>query len=190
MIRKAIIVALTLATLGTGLMWADSYRVRDLKPIPPEVRELLGNITGLISLNPRDRLGWGLSRNFGIDMSLGLGTCAGKLSLRYDTAVEMGARVPLKDIRFCGFGYEQRKWTSSIGWEPKLGREISSDYLVREVTLPFPVLFAGFAWYPARAFVRDPLRRYRRRRRGLCLKCGYDLTGNESGNCPECGNVI
>ncbi len=26
-----------------------------------------------------------------------------------------------------------------------------------------------------------------RRRRGLCLKCGYDLTGNVSGVCPECG---
>jgi len=32
-----------------------------------------------------------------------------------------------------------------------------------------------------------PLRRRRRRRRGLCAVCGYDLTGNESGICPECG---
>lgn len=22
---------------------------------------------------------------------------------------------------------------------------------------------------------------------GKCMKCGYDLTGNESGRCPECG---
>ena len=27
----------------------------------------------------------------------------------------------------------------------------------------------------------------RRRRKGLCLKCGYNLTGNVSGVCPECG---
>ena len=26
------------------------------------------------------------------------------------------------------------------------------------------------------------------RRHGLCSSCGYDLTGNESGICPECGN--
>lgn len=26
-----------------------------------------------------------------------------------------------------------------------------------------------------------------RARRGLCVKCGYDLTGNISGVCPECG---
>ena len=25
---------------------------------------------------------------------------------------------------------------------------------------------------------------------GLCLKCGYDLTGNTSGVCPECGTKI
>jgi hypothetical protein len=27
----------------------------------------------------------------------------------------------------------------------------------------------------------------RRRSRGLCLACGYDLTANVSGTCPECG---
>ena len=41
--------------------------------------------------------------------------------------------------------------------------------------------------YPCTAFARGPLRRWRRRRMGWCLKCGYDLTGNESGTCPECG---
>jgi hypothetical protein len=30
-------------------------------------------------------------------------------------------------------------------------------------------------------------RRARRLRRGLCPSCGYDLTGNVSGACPECG---
>ena len=28
-----------------------------------------------------------------------------------------------------------------------------------------------------------------RRVRGLCLACGYDLTGNQSGVCPECGTA-
>jgi len=26
-----------------------------------------------------------------------------------------------------------------------------------------------------------------RRQKGLCPKCGYDLTGNVTGVCPECG---
>ncbi len=46
------------------------------------------------------------------------------------------------------------------------------------------------AAYPALAFIRGPLRRHRRRKRGLCLKCGYNLTGNTSGICPECGTKI
>jgi hypothetical protein len=29
-----------------------------------------------------------------------------------------------------------------------------------------------------------------RQERGLCTRCGYDLTGNESGVCPECGTAI
>ena len=29
-----------------------------------------------------------------------------------------------------------------------------------------------------------------RRIEGLCRKCDYDLTGNESGVCPECGTPV
>jgi len=51
-----------------------------------------------------------------------------------------------------------------------------------------PVLL--FVIYPTIAFVRSPVRRRRRRKKGLCLKCGYDLTGNVTGICPECGNPL
>jgi len=30
----------------------------------------------------------------------------------------------------------------------------------------------------------------RRVRQGVCLACGYNLTGNISGVCPECGTAI
>jgi hypothetical protein len=30
-------------------------------------------------------------------------------------------------------------------------------------------------------------RRWHRRRRGACLNCGYDLRGDVSHGCPECG---
>jgi hypothetical protein len=35
--------------------------------------------------------------------------------------------------------------------------------------------------------MRDLIRRGRRRRRGLCVSCGYDLRGSMNGACPECG---
>ena len=47
--------------------------------------------------------------------------------------------------------------------------------------------FVVFAAYPTIAFIRGPLRRYRRRNRGLCLHCGYDLRGTPE-RCPECGS--
>ena len=44
--------------------------------------------------------------------------------------------------------------------------------------------------YPSWTVVRDARRRHRRRKKGLCLQCGYDLTGNVSGVCPECGERV
>ncbi len=54
---------------------------------------------------------------------------------------------------------------------------------------PSLVLVAILAIYPTIAFIRGPLRRHRRRKRGLCLKCGYNLVGNVTGVCPECGEA-
>jgi hypothetical protein len=34
------------------------------------------------------------------------------------------------------------------------------------------------------------LRKWRRIRRGLCRKCGYDLRGGHSATCPECGATV
>ena len=55
--------------------------------------------------------------------------------------------------------------------------------------LAFEVLFAAL---PDRfrdfVFWRREVRpRLLRTRRGLCVHCGYDLRGNISGVCPECG---
>ncbi|MCH7813576.1 MAG: hypothetical protein IID40_06100 [Planctomycetes bacterium] len=59
-------------------------------------------------------------------------------------------------------------------------------------TLRFPLLcpIVLALSYPILAFIRGPLRRSRRRRKGLCVPCGYNLTGNTSGVCPECGRKV
>jgi len=58
--------------------------------------------------------------------------------------------------------------------------------------LQVPPWFPGpiLATYPIWAFVRGPMRRHRRKNRNECLKCGYSLTGNVSGLCPECGTKV
>ena len=43
---------------------------------------------------------------------------------------------------------------------------------------------------PAWHFFGRRLIRRRRLRRGLCPRCGYDLTANATGVCPECGTAV
>ena len=49
------------------------------------------------------------------------------------------------------------------------------------------VLFLIFSTYPTLVFFRGPFRRWRRRRKGRCVACGYDLQGSRR-ICPECGS--
>jgi hypothetical protein len=60
---------------------------------------------------------------------------------------------------------------------------------IRGVVIPLwvvVVLFAALPGVRAPGMVRRRHTRLRARR-GLCPRCGYDLTGNVSGVCPECG---
>ena len=45
-------------------------------------------------------------------------------------------------------------------------------------------------WIWHRRMGRWLARRELLRSQGRCLSCGYDLTGNASGTCPECGTRI
>ena len=47
------------------------------------------------------------------------------------------------------------------------------------------IFYAAILWLP----IRSPfaLRRHLRRKRGLCVGCGYDLRGDLARGCPECG---
>ena len=57
-------------------------------------------------------------------------------------------------------------------------------------SMPPWAVIGALAFVPAARWRRSALRRLRRRARaarGLCSACGYDLSGNTSGVCPECG---
>jgi len=60
------------------------------------------------------------------------------------------------------------------------------------VGLPFWILQSICA-ITAYFLLRQPIRRRRKRirqRKGLCIVCGYNLTGNTSGTCPECETPV
>jgi hypothetical protein len=54
------------------------------------------------------------------------------------------------------------------------------------VTIPLWLLFSAFAAPTAYLWWRDR----RRIPAGHCQRCGYNLTANVSGRCPECGELI
>ncbi len=56
-------------------------------------------------------------------------------------------------------------------------------YILTPLWLPFAVVALPTAWLWW-------LDRRRRIPPGHCQKCGYDLTGNVSGRCPECGESV
>ncbi|MBU0719691.1 MAG: hypothetical protein KJ749_15715, partial [Planctomycetes bacterium] len=97
--------------------------------------------------------------------------------------------------RFRESNQEMRPFRLSLGRfcfaqkELTVGSSGPAEYLlVLRVPLWFPC--ALLVIYPASAFFGGPVRRWRRRRHGLCPQCAYDLTGNVSDVCPECGSVI
>lgn len=59
-----------------------------------------------------------------------------------------------------------------------------------ELILSFFPLWLVLGALPATAFIRGPLRRDYRARRGRCVDCGYDLRADRAGICPECGRPV
>ncbi len=56
--------------------------------------------------------------------------------------------------------------------------------------VPFWALTLVTGTIPALSVARWVRRRCTRSKRNGCSKCGYDLTGNVSGVCPECGSPV
>lgn len=93
------------------------------------------------------------------------------------TNLHIGPRInniPLGRLGFLGIV----TGTNRGGWR----------YIV--ITVPLWMLVALLLVYPTTVFIRGPALRRRRLRRHQCPACGYDRSGNTSGRCPECGQVL
>lgn len=89
--------------------------------------------------------------------------------------INLGARSAVTP-----FGGTWRRAVPSLNANTKL---VWNTFIRAPVTMLVIALLA----YPAAAFIRGPLRTKRRAKRGLCVHCGYNLTGLTEPRCPECG---
>lgn len=88
-----------------------------------------------------------------------------------------GATVSQKLGAFAGFAYDFSMTNTRNGLT-----------LVRHrLAMPSYVAFTPAFVFPVLVVVRRPLRRWKRKRNGLCVKCGYNLSGVPEPRCPECG---
>jgi hypothetical protein len=86
-------------------------------------------------------------------------------------------------------GFEGEKsdpWWKRLGFQFSFRHFTQSDFQVTApdwfvvlLTLILPVIW-----------LRTGIRHRHRRRSGLCPVCSYNLTGNISGVCPECGRAV
>jgi hypothetical protein len=171
MIRKTIIVVLALGAVGTGVLWAGSY----LSPLTwagVEVDTVPSKcIRRANDAFPTSKLSGG--------------------ALEVEFVREMPSRLPPSawprvDSNLVILRFETTGERSFMPPDGPVSHAFRIDTLHVPLLGPFVVLLA----YPALAFIRGPLRRFRRRRKGLCVRCAYNLTGNVSGTCPECGSQV
>ena len=159
MIRKAVIVVLTLGAAGMGALWV-------LFPSIPSYPWHIPNVST------------------GDTPELNLTPFSGGLVLAYGISLEEeppGIKSEYAVVRErLGFEFN-RTW--SVPNPPPFVNLWSAR-------APFWSFIFLFLTYPTIAFIRGPLRRWRRRRRGLCRKFGYNLTGNTTGVCSECGAAV
>ena len=112
-----------------------------------------------------------------------LGSHPGTLTICYNQLVKQVPRRRKIDLGIVKVKISDFSIHYAGGWRKETWRST-------HISIPFWVISLLLGMWPAIAFIRGPYRRYRRRKKGLCLTCGYNLTGNVSGVCPECGEKL
>lgn len=120
---------------------------------------------------------------------------------RFDLTVYKSLRVYLKD-GVCGFRLlnldtktaNVSSFHSTLSFDPTpqkasllLRTGFEGPYRVTWFVFPFWLTTLGLLSVGFVPIIRGPVRQQWRRSKGLCMECGYNLRGNRSGRCSECG---
>ena len=114
-----------------------------------------------------------------------VGSFEGRLAVEWCRQLGPPTRA-LGDDAFSAWGFQSPRWD----FELRRYRGLDGDNPNRQYTfLAVPHWFPMLLLAPLPAWcLRQAVRRRRRDKpAGFCVHCGYDLTGNVSGVCPECG---
>lgn len=158
MIHKAILVLTTILAVVTGGVWGG-LACRNVKYGQELVIRISRSSAPEVYVGAGASLGW-------YDFSCRL----------HVPSSETSRRLPVCYVRRFGITIEETR---------AAGAPTSSSVTSIRFHLAYPLV--AFGAYPLIALFRGRLNRRRRMRAGQCIKCGYNLEGNESGVCPECG---
>ena len=171
MVRKALVAGSVLLLTVTVALWLRSYWVVD--QVAYRGRSGAHVVLCFRGTVFYGKFGWPGARVYAAGVNFGFGPGKSKSS-------GLSSRLAFR------LGQPQVDWCSSLPVPP--GAVMFSFAPRWRVEYEFLAVLFGISplWTLVR-WVSVPLLR---RHRGLCLACGYSLTGNESGVCPECGTAV
>ncbi len=190
LIRASLILALSLAAVVAVLAGLWPF----VRPSHPGLLTT-GPTSGLIWFYD-DSHAWSLEFRLGSygDTSFSFGGSRGRVDASFRYKVAAGAKehqshfyVGSLLLSYGCSNYSCSGPPTHLSNEQRVRWYAPSVYYMLDSPAWLPMPF--FAAFPPWVFIRGPLRRRRRRTKGLCLVCAYDLTGNVSGVCPECGTT-
>ncbi len=129
-------------------------------------------------------LDFGEEANHNLCLSVYRGTLSTRWATRETSSPGRLIRPDNRDTRFLGIRVMSWRGVAPFGSGVK-------PFVAGACSLPLWLVDVALLAYPGYVLVRGLVRRRGRRGgEGQCGRCGYDLTGNVTGVCSECGVAI